>query len=80
MNIKQKYNRNGNLQASNLWAGHSSNMKFPQTSYSQKALLVAQGFVCIHTTQILMPYFVQGEYVLNMWSDEYIAGEKILKK
>jgi len=34
----------------------------------------------IHSAQILMSLFVKGEYVLNMWFDDYMVGEKVLKK
>ena len=33
-----------------------------------------------HSAQIFMSPFVNGEYVLNMWFDEYMTGEKILKR
>ena len=34
----------------------------------------------IHTSQIPMYPFAPGGYVLNMWFDEYMVGEKIIKK
>lgn len=34
----------------------------------------------INTTHVLMSPFTMGEYVLSMWFDEYLIGEKILKK
>ena len=34
----------------------------------------------IHLAQVFMSPFVKGEYVLNMWFDEYMVGEKIMKK
>jgi len=36
--------------------------------------------VGINTTQIFMSPYNTGEYVLNMWFDEYLVGEKVLKK
>ncbi len=34
----------------------------------------------IHTIQVFMMPFMVGEYVLNMWFDEHLIGEKILKR
>jgi hypothetical protein len=34
----------------------------------------------IHFEQVFMSPFSRGEYVLNMWFDEYLVGEIILKK
>jgi hypothetical protein len=34
----------------------------------------------IHTVQVFMSPYVKGEYVLNMWFDEYRVGEIIMKK
>jgi hypothetical protein len=34
----------------------------------------------IHTEQIYMYPFVTGEYILNIWFDDYMIGEKIIKK
>ena len=34
----------------------------------------------VNTTQIFMSPYTIGEYVLNMWFDDFMVGEKILKK
>lgn len=34
----------------------------------------------IHNMQILMSPYPKGEYVLNMWFDGYLVGEKVIKK
>ncbi len=34
----------------------------------------------INTAQVFMSPYVKGEYVLNIWFDEYMVGEKIVKK
>jgi len=34
----------------------------------------------IHSEEIFMSPFVKGEYVLNIWFDKYLVGEKILKR
>ena len=33
----------------------------------------------VHSAEIFMSPYVKGEYVLNMWFDDHLAGEKILK-
>jgi len=34
----------------------------------------------IHSTSVYMNAFSPGDYVLNMWFDDYLIGEKILKR